>query len=138
VFLALGVGACLEAHRLGFGSVLAPQPGFFPWFGGLVLVGLSLGLFGQAWRGRDADLSPAGEWTRPAMLLAALVLYVPLLEPVGYPIATIALCTAALRVLESRWSVALGVSIGIALATFFLFKRVLGIELPVGALFFGG
>ncbi len=139
VFLALGVGACLEANRLGFGSVLAPEPGFFPWLGGLTLAGLSLGLSVRAWRGRGTALPASGEWTRPAVLLGALALYVPLLEPVGYPLATTALCMVALRILETRrWSVTLGVSIVLAVGSFLLFRWGLGVELPPGVLTFFG
>jgi putative tricarboxylic transport membrane protein len=136
VFLALGVWVCVEANRLGFGSVLAPEPGFFPWLGGLALAGLSLGLLGRAWRGRSAPLQGgAAGWTRPAILLAALILFVPLLEPVGYPVATMALCVVVLRILETRrWSVTLGVSIALAVGSFLLFRRGLGVELPAGIL----
>ena len=140
VFLAIGVGACVEANRLGFGSVLAPEPGFFPWLGGLALVGLSLALCRRARRGRAAPLQ-SGEsgWTRPGILLAALVLYVPLLEPVGYPVATAALCVVALRILGARrWSVMLGVSAALTVGSFVLFRRVLGVELPAGILTFLG
>ncbi len=137
VFFALGVWVCVEAQRLGFGSVLAPEPGFFPWLGGLTLLGLSLALLGQAWRGRSAPPQGggAGGWTRPAILLAALALYVPLLEPVGYPVATAGLCVVALRILESRrWSVTLAVSVALAVGSFLLFSRGLGVELPAGVL----
>jgi putative tricarboxylic transport membrane protein len=137
IFLALGVGVCFEASRLGFGSVQGPEPGFFPWLGGLALAGLSLGLFSQAWRGRGPAASPTGEWTRPAMLLAALVLYVPLLEPVGYPVATAGLTIVALRILETRrWSVTVGVSVVLAVGSFLLFRRGLGVGLPAGILGF--
>lgn len=140
VFLALGGWVCVQANRLGFGSVLAPEPGFFPWLGGLALAGLALGLLAQSWRGGGAPLQGgAGGWARPAILLAALALYVPLLEPVGYPLATAALCVVALRILEARgWSVTLGVSVALAVGTFLLFRRALGVELPVGVLTFLG
>ncbi len=140
VFFALSVWVCVEANRLGFGSVLAPEPGFFPWIGGVTLGGLSLALFGQAWRARGTPLqSGAGEWTRPVILLAALALYVSLLEPVGYPVATAALGVVALRILESRrWSVTLGVGVALAVGSFLLFRRGLGVELPVGVLGFLG
>jgi putative tricarboxylic transport membrane protein len=142
VFLALGVWACVEANRLGFGSIHAPEPGFFPWLGGLALSGLSLVLFAQAWRGRGTA-SPGkpqrGEWTRPTILTGALLLYVPLLEPVGYPVATTALCVVALWILGARrWSVTLCVSAGLAAGSFLLFRRVLGVELPAGILAFLG
>ncbi len=138
-FLALGLGVCVEGNRLGFGSVLAPEPGFFPWLGGLALVGLSVCLVLQARRTQAVVHSPAVEWARPALLLAALALYVPLLDLLGYPLTTTGLCVVALRILNTRrWPVTLGVSVTLALATFFLFNRVLGVELPAGTLFFGG
>jgi hypothetical protein len=68
------------------------------------------------------------------LLLAALVLYVPVLEPLGYPLATAGLCAVALRILGVRLPVALRVSLGLAVVTFILFRRVLGVELPPGVL----
>jgi putative tricarboxylic transport membrane protein len=139
LFLALGVAVCVEANRLGFGSVVAPQPGFFPWIGGVMLAALSAGLFFRAAGSVASGTSAPSEWCRPVVLLAALALYVPLLEPLGYPLTTTALCVVALRILRTRrWSVTIGMSLVLALATFFLFDRGLGVELPAGTLFFGG
>jgi putative tricarboxylic transport membrane protein len=138
VFLALGVGVCIQAARLGFGSVLMPEPGFFPWIGGVTLVVLSTCLFVRSLGSRAAAAAADGDWTPPALLLAVLVVYVPLLEPLGYPVATTGLCVVALRILKTRrWSVTLGVSAALAVGTFYLFNRMLGVELPVGALFGG-
>ena len=135
VFLALGVGVCIQAARLGFGSVLTPEPGFFPWIGGVTLVALSVCLFVRGLGSRAAGAVTGGEWTRPALLLAALVVYVPLLEPLGYPVTTTGLCIVALRILKTRrWSVTLGVSAALAVGTFYRFNRMLGVELPAGAL----
>lgn len=138
VFLVLGLGVCAGASRLGFGSVHAPEPGFFPWLGGLALVGLSTALLVQAARRADVAVTPRGDWVRAAWLLAALSLYVPALEPLGYPPATAALCAVTLRVLGVRWPAALGVGVGLGLVTFVLFRRVLGVELPRGVLAFLG
>jgi putative tricarboxylic transport membrane protein len=136
VFLALGIGVCIQAARLGFGSVLAPEPGFFPWIGGVTLVALSVCLFVRGLGSRAAGAVADGQWASPALLLAALLVYVPLLEPLGYPVTTTGLCVVSLRILKTRrWSVTLGVSVGLAIGTFYLFNRMLGVELPVGALF---
>jgi putative tricarboxylic transport membrane protein len=138
VFLLLGVGVCVGARRLGFGSVHAPEPGFFPWLGGLALLGLSAALLVQAGRGAGGAIASRGEWVRAASLLAALAFYVPALEPFGYPLATAGLCAVALRILGVRWPVALTVGLGLAAVTFILFRRVLGVELPPGVLAFLG
>jgi putative tricarboxylic transport membrane protein len=133
-FLLLGVGACVGASRLGFGSVRAPEPGFFPWLGGLALVGLSTALVAQAVRRTGTAAGSTGEWARPGLLLGALALYVLVLEPLGYPLATAGLCAVALRILGVRLPVALSVGLGLAVVTFILFRRVLGVELPPGVL----
>ncbi len=139
VLLGVGVGVSFQAWRLGFGSVFAPEPGFFPWIGGLIMLGLSACLFVQAWRSGAAQAPSEVEWLRPALLLAALVLYVPLLEPLGYPLTTTGLCVVALRILRTRnWWVTVGVSAALAFASFFLFNRMLSVELPAGTLLFGG
>lgn len=138
VFLGLGIGVCAGASRLGFGSVRVPEPGFFPWLGGVALVGLAAGLLVQSLRAGGSVARPAAAWWRPALLLAALVAYVPLLEPVGYPLATAALCAAALRILDARWWASVAVGVGLAAATFVLFRRGLGVELPAGVLAFLG
>lgn len=138
VFLALAVGVCIGASRLGFGSIRAPEPGFFPWLGGLTLLVLSLGLLVQAARRTSAATAPAGAWIRPAVLLAALILYVPAFELFGYPLATTGLCAGALRTLGVRWRSAFGVGLGLAMVTFILFRRILGVELPPGVLAFVG
>lgn len=138
VFVLLGIGVCVGGSRLGFGSVRAPEPGFFPWLGGLALVGLSGALVVQAGCRSDGSAGSAGAWARPAWLLTVLVLYVPMLEPVGYPLATLGLCAVALRILGVRFPVALSVSLGLAVTTFILFRRVLGVDLPLGVLAFLG
>lgn len=138
VFLVLGVGVCVGASRLGFGSVHAPEPGFFPWLGGLSLVGLSMALLVQAARRVDAVVASRGDWGRAASVLAALALYVPALEPLGYPLATAALCAVALRILGVRWPAAVSVGLALAVVTFVLFRRVLGVELPRGVVAFLG
>jgi putative tricarboxylic transport membrane protein len=136
ICLLLGLGVCVEASRLGFGSVRAPQPGFFPWLGGLLLIGLSGSLLARAVRGASAARRQ-GNWRHPALLVAVLAAYVPLLEPVGYPLTTAALCVVVLRILKTRrWSVTLGVSLVLALGTYLLFRRGLGVELPPGVLGF--
>lgn len=138
IFLLLGAGVCVGGSRLGFGSFHAPEPGFFPWLGGLTLVGLSAALLVQAGCRAQSRAGSPGAWVRPAWLLLVLVLYVPALEPLGYPLATAGLCALALRILGVRFPVALGVSLGLAAATFILFRRLLGVDLPPGVLAFLG
>ncbi len=138
-FLALGVGVCVEAAHLGFGSIHAPEPGFFPWIGGVLLTGLAVALLVRTWRSTEAGPRAPASWGRPVLLMVALAVYVPLLEPLGYPLVTAGLCIVALRILESRhWTATIAASLALALGSYLLFDRVLGVELPAGILTFLG
>jgi putative tricarboxylic transport membrane protein len=69
------------------------------------------------------------------MLIAVLIAFVGLLEPLGYIIASPIIVVLALRIMGIRsWRVLLTTSLGLSIGTFILFDRLLGITLPVGIL----
>lgn len=133
--LAFGVAVVVAASRLPFGGIHNPGPGFFPWLLGLVFVLLSLVLLAHA------VLAPVAVTESPAgvlnvlWLLAALAVYVAILDPVGYPIATFLLVLFMLRVLEpQRWSLALVLAVFAAGGSYVLFALWLSVPLPPGPL----
>lgn len=67
--------------------------------------------------------------------LAVMILYPLLLEPLGFPLATILATLALARILEGRWlqSVICGVVVGFGL--YVLFDRGFGLPLPAGPFF---
>ena len=143
VLTFLGIGVVVGAIRLKVGTLLMPQPGFFPFLGGLLLIGLSLTLLIQGWLNRAAAPSKPqetfGEWRRPLILIVSMSIYTAVLEPVGYVLPTIALAAVILRVLGVKsWKVLVLASLGMSVGTYYLFGRILGIELPVGILEFLG
>jgi hypothetical protein len=131
--LALGAGAALEAAKLPFGGVRNPGPAFFPWWLGLVLFLLGAILLAQA---ISAGASAGGAAARPwkvVLLLAALAVYVSVLDAAGYPVATLLLVLFMLRRLEPRpWPVALGIAALAAGGSYVLFAIWLGVPLPAG------
>jgi putative tricarboxylic transport membrane protein len=133
--LALGAGATGAASQLPFGGLRNPGPGFFPWWLGVVLVFLGAVLLVQAIRGAAGA---AGGATRPGkivLLLAALVVYVVILDAVGYAIATFLLVVFMVRALEpQRWAVALTLAVLAAGGSYVLFALWLGVPLPAGPL----
>jgi putative tricarboxylic transport membrane protein len=133
--LALGAGAAEEASKLPFGTVRNPGPGFVPWWLGLVLLFLGAVLLVQALRARErAGGGEARPW-KIALLLAALAVYVLVLDAVGYAIATFLLVVFMLRALEPhRWPVALAVAVLAAGGSYVLFAVWLGVPLPAGPL----
>jgi putative tricarboxylic transport membrane protein len=135
VGVALGAGVVAGAVGLRVGTPTSPEPGFFPLLGGLGVAVMAGVLLVQAALGRSTGGEAFGELRRPAILVGALAIYVAILEPVGYVIATLAIAGVMLRVLGVHsWRVLVTGSVGLAGATWLLFARLLGIDLPAGLL----
>jgi putative tricarboxylic transport membrane protein len=130
----LGIGFIVGSIKLRLGTATEPQPGFFPFLGGIFLFLLSSILFVRALRGCTGETT-FGNLRRPAILILGLVFYVSLLDSVGYIIATTCLAAIVLLVMDTqpRWLVA-GTSLSLALVTYFLFNQLLGMPLPGGIL----
>jgi putative tricarboxylic transport membrane protein len=134
-FIALGIGVTVGAIRLGLGKIVEPEPGFFPFLSGVALTVLSLILFIQALVGRCAVIRASGRLWRPAAIVMGLIVYVLIFDIAGYIVATILLSVVVLRVLEPRtkWIFAV-VSLVLAVGSYLLFDRLLGVLLPRGIL----
>jgi putative tricarboxylic transport membrane protein len=143
MLILIGIGVVIGSIRLHVGTLLVPQPGFFPLVGGLLLVGLSVILVVQGFLGRGtAPRQPReafGEWRRPLILVVSMSAYTVVLEVLGYVLPTIAIAIIILRVLGvTSWKVLILASGGLSVGTYYLFARIMGIELPAGVLMFLG
>ena len=134
-----GIAVVVGSLGLRIGTPSSPQPGFFPFLGGMALVALSCVLVVQAGLGRSTGTESFGEVRRPALLVGGLGVYVGLLDPLGYVLATILIAGVILRVLGvTSWRVLAVGSVALSLGTYLLFGRVLGVDLPPGVLGFLG
>lgn len=101
--------------------------------GGLVAL---LAVVQLARPGRDAAAAPF--WTRHGraiLMVAALTVYIRLLEPVGFLLTTFAYLTLSHWWLGARaWWRAAGVGLALTLGLWLLFDRTLGLNLPAGLL----
>ena len=135
LLLALGVAVCARAIGLEVGRPTSPGPGFFPFLGGLTLAILAglLAMQGRWVRGKSD--APTGSLWRPVTLVGGLIAYTALLGTMGFPLATAALGTLVLVVLDTRnWLMIAGVSVLLAALSYLVFKVWLGVDLPAGIL----
>ena len=134
-FASIGIGVMLKAIQLRIGTATEPQPGFFPFLGGITITILSGILLVQAWRGKSAGVQSFGNLRRPAFLILGLFFYTFLFNALGYIISTTLLAAIVLYILETRsgWVLA-GVSLSLSIGTFILFDRLLSMSLPKGIL----
>ena len=133
-FLGIGVGFTIGAIRLEIGRPTEPQPGFFPFLDGVILIVLSAIFLFQALGGRAGETHAFGKLWGPAIMVLGLILYVASLETLGYIICTALLAAVMLRVLETRFRVLVPVSLLLAIGSYTLFDRLLGVPLPGGLL----
>jgi putative tricarboxylic transport membrane protein len=138
VLLCLGAWAIIGGVKLHLGKVSEPQPGFFPFWGGVVLVVLSGILLFQAWSGPGKAGKGAeafGAIWRPMIMIIGMIAYVALLNTLGYLIATLFLSMVLLRVLGTKrvWVLAVA-GLCIAFGSYILFDRCLNVTLPAGLL----
>jgi putative tricarboxylic transport membrane protein len=139
LLILIGIGVIIWSIRLQVGTLLRPLSGFFPLLVGLGIIGLSLILLVQGWLGRSKAPKAYGEWRRPAIMVAALAVYSLILAPLGYVVSTIFIAAVTLRILGvMSWKVISLSSLILSLTVYFIFTRVLDVELPAGILSFLG
>jgi len=118
----------------------ATGPRFAPLLVGLFLLVLALLFLARTLVHPDSELGEraareqaATEWTRPALIVACLLGYALLLEPLGYIVATTLFFLPVARVLGSRSPVRDAiVGFALALVLFVGFTEFLGVDLPAG------
>jgi putative tricarboxylic transport membrane protein len=137
--LALGLAGLYEASSLTFGTVHQPGSGFFPTVVCVLIVvfsGLALAephARGQA--AEDAD-GARGAHARLWLVVGSLFVYVWLLKPIGFLVATVALLLLLLRGIGgARWAVSAPAALVGSAACYWGFTR-LGVPLPAGVLGF--
>jgi putative tricarboxylic transport membrane protein len=135
-FAVIGIVFVIGAFKLTVGAPTEPKPGFFPFIDGVILIALSILFLIQAWRGRAGGSSGFGNLKGLAIVIITLVLYVATLESLGYVITTAVLSGVVLYVLETKPRVLVLVSLGLAIVSYLLFSRLLGVTLPPGLLTF--
>src|SRR5258705_10669512 len=135
-WLAVAIFAAVQGISLELGSLSRPGPGFFPFWGGVVLGLLSVVLIVGSLR-REAPRSRIRpDSSKPLVVVAALLGYLLLLESIGFVAVTFLFLLLLFRLEQRGWacrSVSAGVG---AFASYVLFQLWLKTQLPTGPLGF--
>jgi putative tricarboxylic transport membrane protein len=138
VLMVAGIGAALEALKIGFGSFQAPGPGFYPFWLALILALIAGMLLGSR-LGRDEKPAPLwlkGAWVRPLLAVMAMFGYALFLGWLGFCAATLMLFIVWMAVIERESWLRIGLVSVIGTGfVYLLFVVLLKVSLPKGILF---
>ncbi len=137
IWFILGSAIAVEALRLGMGDVRRPGAGFMAF-----LIGTSLGVSGlllTLWatlKGKGGSKLFAGQnWKNVTITLLALVLYIFVMEPLGFFLSTFLLLFVLFKITApNKWFSPLVTSVMVVFSCYLIFVVWLKIPLPKGVL----
>ena len=138
LLLACGIAAITGSVQLGFGSMSQPGAGLFPFFAGLVIViaasiAIVSAILGK--EGKPEIVVKDGGYTTAAGVVAVFAAWILLMPAMGYVVVTFAAVAALAKLLGLEgWPKPLTLAAVTSLLTYFLFDRLLYLDLPRGLL----
>lgn len=145
-FVAVGAAFEYTALSMPFGGFGSPGPGLFPTLvGGALVLSAAACLIQNLLSAEppqppldqtDAPVVTRGSGARKAwLLIAALVLYVVTLKPLGFPVALTLLLVASIRLFGYRnWLRAFAMAVFMTVLAYIVFILWLKVPLPLGVL----
>jgi putative tricarboxylic transport membrane protein len=136
----VGLYIAYEGYQLKLGTLGSPNCGFFIFWTGLVLTGLSLVLFSRTllWLKEAKDrqaLWEGSRWSKGAKMMAALLLYTLLFKRLGFIVSTFLLLLFLFKGLEpQKWRVALVLAAATTAVCYVVFGVFLELQFPPGIL----
>jgi putative tricarboxylic transport membrane protein len=137
---ALGIYIAYEGYRLDLGTLGNPKSGFFIFWAGVVLAGLSFILFLQTFSQKyinkgDQGLWDGVRWGRGVKLILALLIYAFVFKALGFVISTFLLLVFLFKGHEpQKWSVVLVLSMVTIAVCYVVFGVFLEMQFPAGVL----
>jgi putative tricarboxylic transport membrane protein len=133
IFLLIGVGFIFESRKISasaYGSNVGPD--IFPIGLGILLIILSIRLLFETCKYvGEAEKGDKPDYKRFLLILGAAILYVILLEPLGYVITTFLFLLFSFRVMEKGgWLKMVIIAAAFSFGVYFLFVKLLQGSLP--------
>ena len=138
-FLSLGLYVSWASRGMGMGTLYQPGPGLMPYYLGLGLALLAVGMILRLFLKRSREEEKvkkrpkAIDYPKIALVVAALIVYSLVIENVGYIVATLFLLVILFLCAGSKRTSAVIASVLTLLITYFGFTY-LGVRFPPGIL----
>lgn len=130
-FLVISIMYAHYAGRLSFGSLAAPKAGFVPMIAGSIAVLLALFLVAKLLLQKHMREAVNINWRKLIFIIIGLLVYILLIKLAGYMMATFIIMLYLFKVTETtRWVMPCLLSTGFAISFYYVFKILLGINLP--------
>jgi hypothetical protein len=139
VILIFGLVVAVDSYRLGarWGDD-GPQPGYFPFYVGLLICISSAGVLWRALRSpalADESFVSRGELKKVLTVLVPSIVYVGLVAYLGFYVASTLFIAYFMRQLgEYSWIMVVLISVGVNVAFFLTFEIWFSVPLPKGPL----
>ena len=132
-WLAVAIVAAVHGlSSLQLGSLNRPGPGFFPFWGGVVLALLSVVLIVSSFRQAPVTSRVRPESWKPVVVVGALLAYLLLLESLGFVTVTFLFLLLLFRLERRGWALSAVSAVIGAFASYVLFQVWLKTHLPTG------
>jgi hypothetical protein len=133
--LVFSIFVCFEATQLEMGHLHNPGPGFIPLLAGCLLGALSLVIFLQSIIGKEKISAFGGGWLKGSVVVGSLIIYILVLEKLGFLITTfIFLLVSLLSFKPRKLRGALLVSLFTVIISYLVLSLWLKVQLPKGIL----
>ena len=136
-FILFSIYVCIVSYRLGLGSLHKQGSGFMPFWSGVSVGILAAIVLIQDFVSRRATEENREKvaWKSIALSLFFFLVYILVLEPLGYIISTVLFVGIILKAIERKgWFLSSWVAVVMALVSYYIFKVWLQAELPKGLL----
>ena len=136
LFAALGIFAALKARTFGLGTLAEPGAGFFPFWGGVLVVVCSLAIIALAFMRAHAGGAPdpvrhSPNWTKIWLCVAVLFGYAAALPLLGFAVSTFFVMLVLSRFdPRTTWRGSLTIALVGALGFWVMFVRLLAVNFP--------
>lgn len=139
--LAISIFVVWSGYALKLGTIHDPGSGYVMFYAGLLMVLFSVIILVSAVKDGGPTFRSLWErvlWTKPLVVIATLIAFTFVFEPLGFLVSTIVLLIVLLRVIDPvPWSRAIPIAILVPLVFWYVLDKLLLIQLPSGLLKIG-